>query len=211
MKKTILILSVFALIASTCKQETENLITMTTQANKITLTLAGTGKVSIDWGSRSFDIHEHELSDYPTVYEIEYPDRDVVHKIRVTGDVTFMNCNWNQLKKLNLKRNAGLKVLECGYNPLKKLNLKRNTQLEVLDCSGNQLKKLDVTQNPLLGNLICGQNQLEKLDLSQNTQLYRLYCVENNLKNLDLSQNKKLTDLVCGQNQLEKLDVGKNL
>ena len=105
---------------------------------------------------------------------------------------------------------TALERLECDGNELTKLDVSRNTKLTYLSCEKNKLKTLDLSQNTQLTELNCEENELTELDLSQNTQLTRLYCEGNELTELDVSQNTELIYLDCGWNELTDLDVGKN-
>ena len=151
--------------------------------------------------------------------------------VTITGDVTVLYCNGNQLIALAVSKNTVLTRLDCYMNQLISLDVSKNTALTRLNCSINQLTALDVSQNIALTELNCSDNQLTtldvskntaltrldgynnqliKLDVSKNTALTRLDCFYNQLTTLDVSQNTALTELYCYNNQLTTLDVSKN-
>ena len=131
--------------------------------------------------------------------------------VTITGDVTGLNCNENQLTALDVSKNTALRSLVCSYNQLTALDLSHNTELTELYCFKNQLTALDVSKNTALTRLSCPDNQLTTLDLSQNTELTMLYCYNNQLTALDVSKNTALIWLDCNNNQLKALDVSKNI
>ena len=87
--------------------------------------------------------------------------------VTITGDVTVLYCNGNQLTDLDVSK---------------------NTALTGLGCSDNQLTALDVSQNSALTLLNCSDNQLTTLDVSKNTALTWLYCYNNQLKGEEMTR-----------------------
>ena len=130
--------------------------------------------------------------------------------VTITGEVTCLNCSYNQLTALDVSKNTALTALYCSGNQLTTLDVSRNTALTKLRCSDNQLTALDVSQNTSLTWFFCSKNQLKALDVSKNTALTGLNCSNNQLTALDVSQNIALTGLNCSHNQLTALDVSKN-
>ncbi len=179
MKKTVIILSVFALILSSCKQ-TSPTMTMTTSESALSISLLGRGNAIIDWGDKT-------PSDTVTISENSgkgnhiYADTGL-HTITITGDnVTYLGCYWNRLTSIDVSKNAALERLNCGDNQL--------------------ITFLDVSKNTALTELICWDNQLTFLDVSKNTKLRALYCNHNQLTSLDVSKNQTLVDLTVHSNK----------
>ena len=123
--------------------------------------------------------------------------------VTITGDVTVLYCNGNQLIALAVSKNTVLTRLDCYMNQLISLDVSKNTALTRLNCSINQLTALDVSQNIALTELNCSDNQLTTLDVSKNTALKSLVCFYNQLKALDVSKNTALTDLDCSGNRIK--------
>ena len=123
------------------------------------------------------------------------------------NNLSVLECNDNQLTRLNISNNTALNTLNCNNNQLTELDLSKNTALVLLHCSGNQLTKIDISNNTALSWLNCSKNFLTELDLSHNTELGSLYCWDNQITKLDLSKNMKLSFLYCYNNQLMELDL----
>ncbi len=144
----------------------------------------------------------------------------------------YLNCNDNELSKVNLSKNTALteliisanlltnldvskninlSKLNCLSNQLDNLNVSGNLALTDLNCQHNKLKNLDISNNPSLKNLECSYNQLTTLDISKNTSLSSLGCTLNQLTTLNTSNNINLTEFICYMNQLSSLDVSKNI
>ncbi|RRD60075.1 leucine-rich repeat domain-containing protein, partial [Tannerella forsythia] len=152
--------------------------------------------------------------------------------ITVTGNITCLRCNRNQLTALDVSGNTALAELQCGSNQLTELDLSNNTALTELFCGENRLSRIDVSLNTQLTSLLCGDNplttaldvstntllvelhcqngRLSALDLSNNTRLSILECSDNQLATINLSNNINLVELICGGNKLTELDVSKN-
>lgn len=129
-------------------------------------------------------------------------ERAKVKKIKV-GDGGILNFK-------GIEYFTNLTYLDCNNNQMKKLDIRKNTKLKVLICSFSyNLNTLDVSKNTELTQLYCGESpNLKKLDVSKNTKLTELSCLGLNLTKLDVSKNTKLTMLDCRfMYELKKLDV----
>lgn len=109
-----------------------------------------------------------------------------------------------------LEHFAGLRVLDCAYNELNELDIRRHVRLEELECSGNRLLALHTGGNPALKRLFCQSNTIVALDLSANAALESLDCGFNRLRKLDVSRNGTLAYLTCHWNLLSELALGNN-
>lgn len=79
-----------------------------------------------------------------------------------------------------------LKRLNCQGNEISKMNLSHSTKLTFLNCSQNKLEKLDVSNSPELFFLSCDLNKLTSLKLGNKPKLTELYCNSNQLAELNL-------------------------
>ena len=162
--------------------------------------------------SQNFDIDENnklsdaEIADVTSIY-CRYKDISNLKGIEYFTELTYLDCESNQLTSLNLGKNTKLQTLDCQANPLASLDVSDNTYLEKLSCTSGELTKLDVSQNTKLTELSCGNNNLTDLDVGKNTELTKLDCSLNYLTNLDVSKNTKLTELKCTYNKLTSLDL----
>ena len=120
--------------------------------------------------------------------------------VTITGDVTYFDCQNNQLTALDVSQNTALENLWCTDNQLTTLDVSKNTALTGLYCYNNPLTALDVSKNTALTVLDCYNNQLTALDVSQNTALTWLSCTGNQIK------GEEMTRLVNGLPDL----TGKN-
>ena len=105
-------------------------------------------------------------------------------------NLSFLNCESNQLTSLILGNKPSLVQLLCGFrwqpvspsgNLLTSLDLSNTPALTDLKCDYNQLTTLDLTNNPALTDLKCWNNQFTSLDLrnGNNTILTWLECYDN--------------------------------
>lgn len=118
-----------------------------------------------------------------------------------------LDCNDNNLTKLNLGEKPALTTLLCSRNQLTSLYVSEYTALTRLDCAKNKLVSLDVSALTKLYSLDCDDNKLTSLDVSKNVELQYLYCNNNKLASLDISKNGKLRVIECDKNRLTLLDV----
>ena len=118
-----------------------------------------------------------------------------------------LDCNDNNLTKLNLGEKPALTTLFCSRNQLTSLYVSKYTALIRLDCAKNRLASLDVSALTELNSLDCNDNKLTSLDVSKNVELKYLYCNNNKLALLDISKNGKLRVIECDNNRLTLLDV----
>lgn len=121
--------------------------------------------------------------------------------------LSLLDCQTNQIEKLDVRWSANLIDLNCDNNLLEELDVTKNTELLTLSCSDNLLEELNVTMNTKLTLLQCSINSLKDLDVSKNTELSELNCQSNQLSMLDLTMNKKLVELVCYQNQIKSTEM----
>ena len=181
----------------------EGVIIMTTSkavGEKIGLYIEANGNIAIEGAQEAGQASAYGSKDYTIKSQV----------VVIRGDVTELNCSWNQLTSLDVSKSAALEVLFCRENQLTNLDISKNIALTDLDCFSNQLTSLDVSKNTALTDLDCFNNQLMSLDVSKNTALTTLYCFDNQLTSLNVSKNRALTTLSCGGNQLTSLDVSKN-
>jgi len=180
----------------------EPTITLTTAVgvSEITISLAGSGAVTIDWGDGTTETHE-----LPEYYGWSLDAGGTMgerltlqhrYAIAATRRITIFGENIIEL----VCNNAGLTAID----------VKNATALESLECSGNLLTALDVSNNTGLLGLSCHSNRLTTLDVSANTALEGLWCHNNQLTALDVRRNPNLYFLVCSNNQLTALNLGAN-
>lgn len=147
--------------------------------------------------------------------------------ISISGDITELDCNGQQLTAAHLKDLPNLSYVELhtnklaqftiqncpaveelyiGKNQLERLDLSHQKELNTLDCSGNGLLSLQLDDCPALSSLWCYRNRLSTLDVSAFPALSELMAHANRLTSLDLANNPKLKTLNVADNQLQELD-----
>ena len=148
-------------------------MTMTTAIDYVTISLSGTGKVTIDWGDCS-KLETRMLLRRPREFSHSYP-YSCKRTIKIAGrKVTKLTCLGLELTDLDVSKNTALKELDCSasiadnhyveprYNYLKNLDVSKNIALIKLDCSNNPLSSLDVSKNTALKDLN-GKNNFKNL------------------------------------------------
>ena len=174
----------------------QGVITMTTSrtvGEEIGLEIEANGNVNIEGAQEAGQANEYGRK----YYTIES------QTITIRGDVTELNCSWNQLTSLDVSGSSSLRTLDCSYSQLTSLNVSKNTALTELSCCNNQLTSLDVSKNTALTRLGCDYNQLTSLDVSKNIALEMLGCNDNKLTNLNISGCAKLTVINCSSNYIK--------
>jgi len=188
-------------------------MTMTMQKKgDVTISLAGTGKATIDWGDGSKK-EAHTLSEFYTTWTSDHRYSHAYTSsstctISISGEnITHFSCVDLGLTSLDVSSNITLQVLRCLLSKLTRLDVSRNTALTELDVYDNQLTNLDISNNLKLQLLNCSINEITSLDVSKNIDLEFLFCGTNQLTSLDASNNTKLLSLYCDDNQLKSLNV----
>ena len=157
------------------------------------------------------DIYSQEDDEYHSE-TFEWYGLSSLH-ITKNSELIILNCNYHNLKTLDMSGSPKLKELRCIGFPhdeeygLTSLIVSSNSELVVLSCNSNNLKKLDISNCNKLEELSCGENDLSILNISNNNSLKKLYCSNNQIESLDLSKKTFLTYLNNGGNSLTSLDV----
>lgn len=158
--------------------------------------------------------HDLQLSDEEiaavTSMNISYQDISDLTGINYFTSLERLYCDNNNLTTLTLDIPT-LKLVNCQYNQLKTLNVTKLTALTSLYCSSNELKSLDVSNNTNLNDLQCPFNNITSLNVSNNTHLTSLRCFHNNLKTVNVSMLNDLAYFYCGDNPLTSFDISHNL
>ena len=122
--------------------------------------------------------------------------------IRVYGDVTRLDCNFNgeKITGLDFSHNKEMKDLFCMGNSITSLDLSDNKNLSMLYCQDNLLTSLNISNDTALMNLYCENNKLTSLVMNNNTNLKYLYCHDNNFT------TEALDDIFCALPLREESD-----
>jgi len=128
-------------------------------------------------------------------------------RVKLTGKITELYCNNNQLGALNVQGCAALQELNCRGNQLDALDVQGLSALQKLYCNNNQLGALNVQGCAALQTLDCDNNRLTALDVQGLTALQELYCNINQLGALNVQGCAALQKLYCDNNRLAALDV----
>ena len=157
---------------------------MTLTTNKmgdVTLGIAGSGAVTINWEDGS-PAEQLMLSGENVNFRRSY-SHTIPRTITIIGNgITRLNCNNNQIQSLDVSE---------------------HTKLTHLICSANQLEGvLDLSANTLLASLICDNNQLTGIQVVGCRALTSLNCAANHITNLNMTTNIALVTLTCNNNEM---------
>ena len=119
-------------------------------------------------------------------------------------NLTYLDCNSNQLNALNISVLTGLTYLKCSYNAITSIDFSTLTNLETLDCTQNQLSSLNIN-SPSINQIIISNNLFTSLNLSTFSSLTLLSCNFNALTSIETPNT--LVNLQCSHNQLTDLDL----
>ena len=137
-------------------------MTMTTVSDWVSISIGGSGTVTIDWGDGS-EVETGELIPTPdgfppelnaSWYQRLYPDASARNITIIGEDITFFACYQNQLTQLDVSQNTALQILICSENQLTSLDFSRNTELKYVKCIDNKFtaEALNALFTSLLGN-----------------------------------------------------------
>jgi hypothetical protein len=158
-----------------------NVITMTTSlplGSQLRLNMKASGNVVVDGATGTF-ISGRDVK-YTTTKDT----------IKITGDVTYFDCDNDSITSLDVSNDVVLQYLYCDSNPLESIDLSKNTALIKLGCANDKLTSLDISKNTLITRLSCNFNKIASLDVSNNTALTQLLCISNQLTSLDVRQKR---------------------
>lgn len=129
--------------------------------------------------------------------------------IRKCKKLQYLKCYDCGLRRLVVKGSKNLKVILAGKNYFTNINLSGCTALTELDVSIGSLKSLDVSPCAELQSLKCNSNKmLTSLEIRACTKLKELYCYNTDMENLNLTGLGKLEVLNCSNNNsLKNLDL----
>lgn len=123
-------------------------------------------------------------------------------KIILTGAITELHCNNQNITVLDLSRITTLVILQCTDNQLTQLHAGSNKGMIMLNCSYNRLRSLNISGATGLKELWASMNELSQIDLSNNAKLTGITCANNKLSILNLSKNPNLNVINCSNNNL---------
>ena len=125
-------------------------------------------------------------------------------------NLEVLQCNDNQISKLDLSSNKKLTKLYCKNNKLVALDVSNNLELKIIDCSDNMLGELAIENCGFLKELYCRNNLIEKINVTFASQLTILDCGQNGMQSLDLSGNGALKEVYCDGAIIQTLDFQNN-
>ena len=102
--------------------------------------------------------------------------------------ITKIDCSHRGIESFaGIESFPNLTYLNCGWNPVKKLELRNHYKLNYLFCPGCELSHLDIMLCHFLTVLNCRFNRLRTLNLDYCYSLRFLSCCNNLLKTLDVT------------------------
>lgn len=102
------------------------------------------------------------------ITEIDCPHRGIKSfaGIEFFPNLTYLDCGWNRLEKLDLWNNRNLQLMSCLGCGLSYLNVANCYFLSVLNCSVNKLRTLNIDECYSLRFLCCRHNRIKELDVT---------------------------------------------
>ena len=122
-------------------------------------------------------------------------------------NLTYLNCQQNQIASTNFSGLNSLQNLNCQNNLITTLNITGLSNLQSVNCDSNQLTSLNIVGLNSLVALSCINNHLVNLDASGLTSLQNLYCYNNSLQTLLLGGTTNLQYLECQNNVINGLNL----
>jgi hypothetical protein len=124
-------------------------------------------------------------------------------------NLIYLDCSQNNLKDIDVSKNAYLESLDCSANQLEVLNLNNNPGLAALNCRKNALTTLTLNNKQLLA-INADDNAIKKVEISACINLNLLTIATNKLTELAVGNSLKLRELRCNSNQLSTIDLSRN-
>ena len=141
----------------------DQIIITTVPKKSVTFYMEGTGQALIDMGNGRIGLSNNLLPTNDMRYEYSFFPDESACNIKITGNVTYLDCK-GSLAKLDVSNNTALTKLVCeGY--LTELDVSKNTALTYLvyNHSGKRfegLTSLDLSNNTALAYIDCSYNLL---------------------------------------------------
>ena len=144
----------------------EMVLTMQGSGEK-TISMAGTGEVSIDWGDGSV-VSKQTLTATPREFKHTYSGAAATRSIKINGEnITSLNCRRSELISIDISKNNKLEILNCSFNKLTSLDVENNNALKEFSCNNNELKSLKMSNNNTVLHFIdISTNNLNAGDLN---------------------------------------------
>ena len=156
-------------------------ITMITEKDEVSIYISCSSLTTIDWGDNSVTEIYYSTSLWYNEHSHRYSEAST-HTITITGDITHLHSENNQLTSLSFSDCTALTRLYCQNNQLMSLDVSGCMALIELNCYNNQLTDLYVSGCTVLDYLDCNNNQLTGLDMSGCTALRSLNCRLNKME-----------------------------
>ncbi len=137
-----------------------------------------------------------------TELEVLYCGENKLTRLNLSDceNLMWLHCRDNQLQELILPETAPyLSMMDCQNNQLKKLDVTGLTSVRDLHCSNNQLTALEVKNLSNLEWLTCDDNQITELTIENLPKLTHLYCKNNPLEELNIADVPSLEMLHCSE------------
>ena len=195
------------------------LLTASIAAAETSAKTAGTGKAILGISPHGKDISIKAVTadgspvqvEGCTVTELPSDEETILTatgtKVVLKGDITELNCSYNELTALDVRGLTALQELYCQNNMLTSLDVRELTGLHTLYCGKNWFTALDIRGLTALQELYCNDNEIASLDARGLTALQALHCDNNRLTSLDVQGLTALQELDCSSNAIASIDV----
>lgn len=107
------------------------------------------------------------------------------------GLVTYVVCDGNRIKSLDLSSYPNLKAVNCGTNLLESLNVAGCSKIETLSCEKNCLTTLSLEGLAAMTSLVCSDNSIKELNVTESPLLEKVDAQRNPLESLWITAEQK--------------------
>ena len=153
-------------------------------------------------------LSETELTAVNSIQFSYHSNTTTLKGIEYFTALQYLDCKYNNLASLDLRKNLALKNVACSYNEqMQVLQLPNTTTLIDVACAYCSLLSLDVTMCKGLGTLRCDHNSLSTLYANNVTTLNSIKCQNNALRTLGVTGCTNLRTVWAENNSLTALNL----
>ena len=171
---------------------------------------SGDGRISLKEAKNTDDVIEDGRNNSKAKIIVKGKGIKTLAGIEYFTKIRELNCENNQIEKLDVSKNKELRILNCSYNQIEEIEIDKLTKLSVFKIYNNKFKNIDVSQNENLEELWVSNNSITSINVANNRKLFMFYCDNNQLPNIDVSNNTELSTFSCTKNELTALDLKSN-
>jgi uncharacterized repeat protein (TIGR01451 family) len=155
-----------------------------------------------------------QISEAESITFLSVSARNIVSMegIQAFKNLTYLECNWNDIEQLDVSNLKKLEQLHCSGNEITELIYHHDGDaLEIFDCSDNKLNEIKYGTNLSQKELNIGGNSIEVVDLEGYPNLEVFKCYNNSpLREISFTYNIAIKEIGINQSQIEQVDFSNN-